>query len=230
MRKLRLNNSIIPSVRDIGCTLVNLRFLSLARCNLSSLDGIATISQNLEELYLAFNQITDVCDLMGMDQLKIIDLEDNQIADISNIEILNLCTGLKALTLIGNPAANISDYVQRVRTLLPQLGYLDEQRIKPKRRIPRPPTQIPRSPSVEIEVPVVPQIPIQKSRDEDDEHVMTELLDDLVEDRPPSSRGYFGLTDFHNSSGKSRGQRSQKLILPTVPRIVRPMSAKGRPF
>jgi hypothetical protein len=39
MKKLRLNNSIIPSVRDIGSTLVSLRFLSLARCGIASLDS-----------------------------------------------------------------------------------------------------------------------------------------------------------------------------------------------
>jgi hypothetical protein len=35
MKRLRLNNSIIPSVRDTGCTLVSLRFFSLARCTVS---------------------------------------------------------------------------------------------------------------------------------------------------------------------------------------------------
>jgi hypothetical protein len=229
VRKLRLNNSVIPTVRDIGCTLVNLRFLSLARCNLTSLDGIATISQNLEELYLAFNKLTDVCDLMGMDSLRIIDLEDNLLTDISNIEILNLCTGLKALTLAGNPATDIPDYVERVKSLLPQLSYLDEQRIKPKRKALRSPTE-PREgpPTVEIDMPDVPAFVIAKSRDEDDEKVVTALVDDLVDDRPPTARGSYGFGGF--SMGKKKAPKPQKLITASVPRIVRPLSAKGRPF
>ncbi|OHT17580.1 hypothetical protein TRFO_00829 [Tritrichomonas foetus] len=361
IKKLRLNNSIIPSVRDIGCTLVNLRFLSLARCNISSLDGIATISQNLEELYLAFNKIPDVCDLMGMEKLKIVDLEDNLITNLDNIEILNLCTGLRALTMAGNPAAEVPDYREKVAKLLPQLIYLDEKRIKPKtprkKKTNTCPAPIPsrstsmdqiqineidkqskqhnmanlsklssRSTSHEIfnleknsnsqqsntsnsclssnlsmdegnketndnnegndgnqsslvhsdekqspmKGPVkalildssqkntpkhgsqksvsfattlplpstqenVPGVRISTLTDEekksDGEHIMTELVEDLVEDRPPTSRGFYGNNAF-KGLGKSpnQKQKTQKIFQSTMPRIVRPMSAKGRPF
>jgi Leucine-rich repeat (LRR) protein len=225
MKKLRLNNSVIPSVRDIGCTLVNLRFLSLARCNLTSLDGISTISERLEELYLAFNKLTDVCDLMCMERLRIVDLEDNLLQNVNDVEILNLCPSLKALTLAGNPATAIPDYFERVRALLPQVTYLDERRIKPKRKPLRSPSQV-----VEIEVPEV--VVVAKSRDEDDEHVMTALLDDLVEDRPPTSRAVYGFGNgFARTPVKEKMPKAQKNILASsVPRIVRPVSSKGRPF
>ena len=148
LQKLRLNNSIIPSVRDIGCSLKNLRFLSLARCNLTSLDGISTISQNLEEVYLAFNKITDFCDLLGMEKLKIIDFEDNLITDLNSVEILVTSPKLQALTLAGNPAANDPEYREKVAKLLPKLIYLDEKRLKPRRpKTPRPPAE-PKQPQV----------------------------------------------------------------------------------
>lgn len=245
MQKLRLNNSIIPSIRDIGCTLTNLRFLSLARCNISSLDGISTLSQSLEELYLAFNSITDVCDLMGMDKLTIIDLEDNQISDIKNVEILNLCSGLKALTLSGNPAADIPNYREEVAKILPQLAYLDEKRLKPKQakpRAPRAPSEagtsprLKRTPSVVIKEPELqPEDTTQPGKltaeeIEDREKIMTEMLDDIVQDRPPTARGYYGGgRDFPEFSRGTKGMapnKSQRLI--SGPRIVRPMSAKGR--
>lgn len=252
MRKLRLNNSIIPSVRDIGCTLVHLRFLSLARCNITSLDGISTLSQSLEELYLAFNHITDVCDLMGMDKLTIIDLEDNEIPDVRSVEVLTLCSGLKALTLSGNPAADAPDYRESVAKLLPQVVYLDEKRLRPKKpKTPRPPRPPSKSPpceeggeavaprqkrlsperQVHIQEPPPPPVPkLTKEEKEDREHIMTEMLDDLVEDRPPSARGYYGPGAFPGI-GKSP-QKSPKLGQKLVagPRIVRPMSAKGRPI
>lgn len=267
LQKLRLNNSIIPSVRDIGCTLLRLRFLSLARCDITSLDGISTLSQNLEELYLAFNHINDVNDLMGMDKLTIVDLEDNQVTDIGNIEVLQLCKGLKALTLAGNPASDASTYREKVAELLPQVVYLDEKRLRPKKaRVPRP--QTPKSPSVDAaprvhaqvanaegdtptksrsvefdtpnvdekpDPPVVPQIQKISQRDEDDDDdiggVMTEMLDDLVADRPPTSRGYYGASggafpEFNKAPQRGTG-KTQKLVPAGAPRIIRPISARG---
>lgn len=267
LRKLRLNNSVIPSIRDIGCTLVNLRFLSLARCNISSLDGIATISQNLEELYLAFNKITSLFDLMGMEKLKIVDLEDNLIDNLESIEILSLCSKLRALTLSGNPGAVVPDYRERVTKLLPQLVYLDEKRLKPKTSKVKPPP-LPRStssseqlatpirppdsppeksmhrsssqeasPIIEITPPPsVPPVAISKivSDDLDNERVMTEMVDDLVEDRPPTSRGFYGQNTFSGyfktPTKNKAGQRLVNQNTHSIPRIVRPMSAKGRPF
>jgi hypothetical protein len=79
------------------------------------LNEVATISRNIEELYLAFNHISDVSDLMGMEWLRVLDLEANDIADLSNLRYLTWCPGLKALTLAGNPgAADGGAYVRTV--------------------------------------------------------------------------------------------------------------------
>lgn len=304
IRKLRLNNSIIPSVRDIGCTLVNLRFLSLARCNISSLDGIATLSQNLEELYLAFNQITDVIDLMGMNKLKIIDLEDNKIEQLNSIEILTFCEGLRALTLQGNPAAEELDYRQKVATILPQLVYLDEKRLKAKTvqkgdQTPKCPAPLPpentnsinscqpaksllnsfsnssdKAPETVVKPRVltmgplsiddiddetndttskiiqgqiksekvvtfseVPDIGIEQRLPEENEHIITEQVEDLVEDRPPTTRGFYSNSPFKDfgktqtqTQNKQQTKKNKNVFSTSMPRIVRPMSAKGRPF
>jgi hypothetical protein len=231
MRKLRLNNSIIPSVRDIGSTLVCLRFLSLARCDIASLDGISTLSQNLEELYLAFNHLTDVCDLMGMERLRVVDLEDNRLPDISAIEILTLCPRLKALTLSGNPAAAIPDYRDTVKRLLPQLSYLDETRLVPKQKKPPPMPEAP-EPVVTIDVS---GIGIEATgRDEMEHSIMTEFIDDIVADRPPTSRAYFHPSDFSElmtpaSRMKQFAVGPQKLVTGPQRTIIRPVSAMVRP-
>ena len=293
LRKLRLNNSKIPTIRDIGCTFSHLQFLSLARCNIESLDGIGTISKNLEELYLAFNKIKDCCDLMGLENLKILDLEDNLIDDLKQIEVLSLCPKLKAVTLAGNPSAiNDPEYRKHVEQILPQLTYLDEKRLKPKSRPPSSsahrsprlirsqlPPQIPKNdddldnqklssessnenissnnsyslsaslPPEPVELissfktsdkksdkkekrvvidplfdqPPTPLLNLDKAKSyKDDDHIMTEMLDDIVDDRPPSTRGFYDSKLFP-SPKKPVKQRS-------VPRIVRPMSAKGRPY
>jgi hypothetical protein len=131
LEKLRLNNSIIPSIRDIGCHLDSLRFLSVANSGITSLNGVGAISQNLEELHLAFNAINDVSDLMGMDRLRVLDLEANRLSDLSNLRYLTCCTGLTSLTLAGNPGAVDNDvYVRAVAEYVPNLIYLDEKRIR----------------------------------------------------------------------------------------------------
>ena len=238
LEKLRLNNSIIPSVRDIGCYLVNLRFLSLARCGITSLDGISTISSNLEELYLAFNKITDVVDLLGMDNLKIVDLEENLLSKLDDIEVLSSSPKLKALTLVGNPAASDPNYKEKIMKLLPKLIYLDEKRIKPKRtKTPRPPA-LPKNPSSVTFVLDPPQeiniVPLDFSKmkeNDDDEILLTEQLLDKVDERPPSSYGSFEEKVLPGFMKKSIKQPSKQTIVSnSKPKIYRPMSAKGRPI
>ena len=279
LQKLRLNNSIIPSVRDIGCTLTNLRFLSLARCNLSSLDGISTISDNIEELYLAFNHITDFCDLLGMEKLKIIDFEDNEISDLNAIEILITSPKLQALTLAGNPAAEDPEYREKVAKLLPKLIYLDEKRLKPRRpKTPHPPHE-PKQPSVvkfeegatdnvprsmekmvkepsEPKEPSKPEIltikkakkhikrvkepteggdvvvpPVDLSKINDEEVLITEQLRDRIDERPPSSYGSFEQKVFPGFFKNPPNKVPSKNVLSTgKAKIFRPMSARGRPF
>jgi hypothetical protein len=62
LQKLRLNNSIIPSMGDISGALVQLRFLSLSHC-------VGGVSAVLEELSLAFNRVSDVLHLMDLRKL-----------------------------------------------------------------------------------------------------------------------------------------------------------------
>jgi hypothetical protein len=161
LAKLRLNNSVIPSLRDIGCTLTSLRFLSIANSGIVSLDGISTISRCLEELHLAFNAIKDVSYLLGMHRLKILDLEGNQVGDVASVELLGCCTGLRSLTLSGNPVAKVDGYAEIVAKHIPNLEYLDEM----------PVTQ-----SIRIAVQIAGN------------QIVTPWIDDRARDRPPSAR------------------------------------------
>jgi Leucine-rich repeat (LRR) protein len=200
LEKLRLNNSILRSIRDIGCRLSSLRLLSIARSGVTSLNGISTLSPALEELDLAFNLITDVSDLLGMDNLRILDLESNRLANLSNLRLLSCCTALRSLTLAGNPLAADKDlYVKSVTEFVPQLVYLDENRIAGRR------------------AEKLPRFNLSL--------VLTEHIDDKTADRPPTARG----TAFKQSQvvkaavGKSNGSRQ-------IVDIVRPLSsARTRP-
>jgi Leucine-rich repeat (LRR) protein len=78
VKQLKLNNSFVPMVRDIGHGYNNLTVLWMARCNLSDLDGIQSI-RGLKELYLAFNNISEISAVGMLDQLEILDLERSRI-------------------------------------------------------------------------------------------------------------------------------------------------------
>ena len=299
LRKLRLNNSVIQSIRDIGCSFVHLRFLSLARCGITSLCGITTLSSTIEELYLAFNNITDVSDLVGMDSLKVLDLEDNLISDLSNIEFLTCCTNLKSLTLAGNPCVEDPEaYRKQVAKLVPKLMYLDEKRLRPKSTkkkalefmhpetisnervyqirepstsilvneckdnnkvnskkeelpIKEPPLPI-REPQPKVHEPTKssPSRPVKEPRVKiieppmdiveeeydpymnDDEIIITEMLNDMIDDRPPTSRGNYEKQFFKDKMEVPQRNRTSKgfknkphVITPRVRRVGRCVSA-----
>ncbi|XP_077143898.1 leucine-rich repeat-containing protein 56 isoform X2 [Ranitomeya variabilis] len=135
LRELKLNNSVIVSIRDLGTSLSHLQVLWLARCNLTDLDGISSLS-SLKELYLAYNALRDLSQVSMLENLEILDLEGNNLENISELQYLALCTQLTTLTVEGNPICarpspednESSDYDYRlvVRRMIPQLQILDD--------------------------------------------------------------------------------------------------------
>ncbi|XP_051477028.1 leucine-rich repeat-containing protein 56 [Apus apus] len=135
LRELKLNNSLLVSVRDLGTTLSHLHILWMAHCGLSDLDGISSCS-SLKELYIAYNNISDLSQLTWLDCLEVLDLEGNNIEDINQMQYLGLCCKLSHLTVEGNliclkpnaESAEEPDYNYRaeVKKLIPHLEYLDD--------------------------------------------------------------------------------------------------------
>ncbi|NXQ91848.1 LRC56 protein, partial [Nyctibius grandis] len=135
LRELKLNNSLLVSVRDLGTTLSHLHVLWMACCGLSDLDGLSSCS-SLKELYIAYNNISDLSELTWLDHLEVLDLEGNNIEDINQMQYLGLCCKLSCLTVKGNliclkpnaESAEEPDYNYRaeVKKLIPHLEYLDK--------------------------------------------------------------------------------------------------------
>ncbi|KAI5626869.1 leucine-rich repeat-containing protein 56, partial [Silurus asotus] len=133
--QLKMNNSLILSVRDLGITLSHLQVLSLVRCGLTDLEGLPSLSL-LKELYVAYNNVSDLSQVCMLEQLELVDLEGNNVDDLVQVQYLGLCGKLKTLTLEGNPvctcprpgALQVSEYSYRsaVRKLIPQLQVLDD--------------------------------------------------------------------------------------------------------
>lgn len=128
LERLKLNNSNVESIRDLGTSLRHLRVLWLNRSGLVSLDGLGSLSDTLEELYVAFNHINDFSPLADDDfeALRIVDFDSNEVDDIEQVEFLASCKGLQALTLDNNPVAAMPGYAAAVHLALPRLETLDD--------------------------------------------------------------------------------------------------------
>ena len=76
LEQLKLNGSSLPSLRYLGTSMTQLRVLWLCRCGLQELDNLGALPQ-LQELYLAFNDISQLSPLTEADELQVLDLEAN---------------------------------------------------------------------------------------------------------------------------------------------------------
>nr|XP_046250874.1 leucine-rich repeat-containing protein 56 [Scatophagus argus] len=136
--QLRMNNSMIMSVRDLGTSLSHLQVLWMPCCSLQDLDGISTLP-SLKELYVAYNSVSDLSQVGMLENLQLLDLEGNDVDDLVQVQYLSLCEKLQTLTLEGNPVCERPNptaiqthyrYQAAVRELVPQLCYLDNLRVE----------------------------------------------------------------------------------------------------
>ncbi|XP_048952522.1 leucine-rich repeat-containing protein 56 isoform X4 [Canis lupus dingo] len=101
LSQLKLNGSCLGSVRDLGTSLGCLQVLWLARCGLTDLDGVGSFLA-LKELYVSYNNISDLSPLCLLEELEVLDLEGNSVDDLGQVRYLQLCPRLATLTLEGN--------------------------------------------------------------------------------------------------------------------------------
>ncbi|ETP36502.1 hypothetical protein F442_15595 [Phytophthora nicotianae P10297] len=141
LRQLRLQQSNLSSFRDLGTSLRSLRILWAMHCQISDLDGIGAL-MNLQELYLQRNNVSDISPLTMHEELRVIDLEGNQIADIGQIEQLAFCPQLTSLNLTGNQIENVKYYRQIVANFVPQLVSLDDKALSDSERFKLPDSEI----------------------------------------------------------------------------------------
>ena len=106
---LRLNDSIIKCFRDIGTSFKNIQILSLARCELTELQGISAF-EHLEELYLPYNDVDELFDIGFLEYLVILDLEGNNVKSIEQLYYLKKNPRLIDLSLKANPVTKDVGY------------------------------------------------------------------------------------------------------------------------
>ncbi|XP_056596198.1 leucine-rich repeat-containing protein 56 isoform X2 [Triplophysa dalaica] len=105
LKELKMSNSLILSVRDLGTSLSHLQVLWLPRCGLTDLEGIPCLS-SLKELYLAYNNVSELIQLNILEHLELLDLEGNNVSDLFQVWHLGFCEKLRTLSLEGNPVCS----------------------------------------------------------------------------------------------------------------------------
>jgi Leucine-rich repeat (LRR) protein len=126
LQQLRLNQSAVCTIRDLGTSYSHLRVLWLRRSALQDLGGI-TAMPVLEELYVSFNDVRDLSALYTHDALQILDVEANMIDDFEEIASLQTVATLRELTLNSNPVCKNDDFSREaVLKALPQIELLDD--------------------------------------------------------------------------------------------------------
>lgn len=118
---LKLNESFIPCISDIGTNFTNLKILQVNDCRLKDLTGIVCF-QNLEVLEAKNNLIEDLIELEMCSSIQKLNLENNLIENEDNILFLGSLDKLTSINLKGNP---IQGYETKLKELLPSLESID---------------------------------------------------------------------------------------------------------
>ncbi|CAK0841951.1 unnamed protein product, partial [Prorocentrum cordatum] len=127
LQQLKLVDSSVLCVRDLGIALARLEVLWMSRCGLQDLSGAASCLPALKELYIPFNDVADLSPLAGHEFLEVLDVEGNAVADVGEVSVLGMCPQLREVTLSGNPVSRSGGLSRGdVLQLLPQLAILDD--------------------------------------------------------------------------------------------------------
>jgi Leucine-rich repeat (LRR) protein len=126
LRHMRLNQSSVCTIRDLGTSYSQLRVLWVCRSALQDLGGI-TAMPVLEELYISFNDIRDLSPLYTHDTLQVLDVEGNLIEEFDEIASLQTVITLRELTISGNPVCKTDGFSRAgVFEALPHIEVLDD--------------------------------------------------------------------------------------------------------
>ena len=124
LKFLKLNDSFIQSIEDLGSNFKNLKILQINNCKLKDLTGIICFEQ-LEILEAKNNEISDLIELEMSSSIKKLNLENNLIENEENIYFLSSLDNLEYINLLGNP---IKNYDKKLKELLPNLKEIDIQK------------------------------------------------------------------------------------------------------
>ena len=124
LKFLKLNDSFIQSIDDLGSNFKNLKILQINNCKLKDLSGIICFEQ-LEIFEAKNNEISDLIELEMSTSIVKLNLENNLIENEQNIYFLSSMDNLVYINLLGNP---IKNYENKLKEILPNLKEIDVQK------------------------------------------------------------------------------------------------------
>jgi len=130
LRQLKLNDSNILCLRDLGTSLSVLEVLWMRSCSLQDIQGVACM-ESLKELYLSFNHVVDISPLHLHESIEVLDLEGNAVDNLEDVRCLNTCESLREMTLSSNPVCKEDNYREVVLQAIPNLEILDDIEVDP---------------------------------------------------------------------------------------------------
>ncbi|KFV02437.1 Leucine-rich repeat and guanylate kinase domain-containing protein, partial [Tauraco erythrolophus] len=111
-----------------------IRILDLSSNRIEKITGLDSLKA-LHKLDLSSNKITSLEGLEGHDLLEVINLEDNQIAELRELEYIKDLPLLRVLNLLKNPVQEQTDYWLLVIFMLLQLTELDLKKISVEEKV-----------------------------------------------------------------------------------------------
>ena len=124
LKFLKLNDSFIQEINDLGSNFKNIVILQMNNCKLKELSGIVCF-EFLEVFEAKNNEISDLIELEMCTSIKRLNLSNNLIEKEENINFISSLDNLEYLNLIGNP---IKNYDKKLKELLPKLKEVDTEK------------------------------------------------------------------------------------------------------
>jgi hypothetical protein len=108
LKSLHIYHTAFDSLRQLGTGWCHLKELSIVYGRLADLSGLSSFC-SLEFLFLGFNMIVSLSDLMFHPSIKCVDLERNRIENAEEIEYLATVDKLEWVNLNYNPVMRIKE-------------------------------------------------------------------------------------------------------------------------
>jgi Leucine-rich repeat (LRR) protein len=103
----------------------------LARCELKEVQGIQAFMQ-LEELYIAYNDIDELFDIGFLEHLQVLDMEGNNVNSLDQLYYLRRLHHLQEVNFKHNPVTAESGYYQRIQDTVKNISVLDDEVVFPQ--------------------------------------------------------------------------------------------------
>jgi U2 small nuclear ribonucleoprotein A' len=129
--ELDLRGNNIDTIENLSVIKDFYHTIDFSDNRISKLENFPKV-HNLVEIYLCNNKISSIDLELGkrVVNLKVLNLQNNNISKVEEIRSLKYCNKLEQLILIGNPLADVPNYKQTVLSLLPGLKILDFQYVQ----------------------------------------------------------------------------------------------------